>query len=76
MDAATCRVVLNSAMGHLFALFASTVTRMNEKQLELIEVLQEMISGTLDNYALDPHHAPASWLLENWWNTLEAIKRA
>jgi hypothetical protein len=49
---------------------------MNAKQLELIEVLQEMISGTLDNYAQDPHHAPASWLLENWWNTLEAIKRA
>lgn len=49
---------------------------MNAKQLELIEVLQEMISGTLDNYAQDPHHAPASWLLENWWHTLEAIKRA
>lgn len=49
---------------------------MNAKQLELIIVLQEMISGTLDNYEADPHHAPAAWLLENWWNTLEAIKRA
>lgn len=49
---------------------------MNAKQLELIEVLQEMISGTLDNYAKDPTHAPASWLLENWWHTLEAVKRA
>ena len=49
---------------------------LNEKQLELIIVLQEMISGTLDTYAEDPSHAPAAWLLENWWNTLEAIKRA
>lgn len=50
--------------------------RLNAKQLELIAVLQEMISGTLDTYAEDPTHAPAAWLLENWWNTLEAIKRA
>jgi hypothetical protein len=63
-------------MEHLFALFASTVMKMNEKQLELIAVLQEMISGTLDTYAEDPTHAPAAWLLENWWNTLEAIKHA
>lgn len=32
----------------------------------------DMISGTLDNYARDPHHAPAAWLLENWWCTLNA----
>lgn len=49
---------------------------MNEKQLQLIEALQDMINGTLDIYAKDPSHAPASWLLENWWCTLEAIKRA
>ena len=44
----------------------------NEKQLELILVLQEMISGTLDTYAEDPSHAPAAWLLENWWHALNA----
>lgn len=49
---------------------------MNEKQLALIETLQDMINGTLDTYEKDPHHAPAKWLLENWWCTLEAIKRA
>jgi hypothetical protein len=50
--------------------------RLNDKQLALIETLQDMISGTLDTYEKDPHHAPAKWLLENWWCTLEAIKRA
>ena len=49
---------------------------MNDKQLALIETLQDMINGTLDTYEKDPHHAPAKWLLENWWCTLEAIKRA
>jgi len=49
---------------------------MNEKQLALIETLQDMINGTLDTYEKDPHHAPAKWLLENWWCTLEAIKLA
>jgi len=24
----------------------------------------------------DPYHAPADWLLENMWATLEAVKRA
>jgi hypothetical protein len=52
------------------------VMRLNEKQLALIETLQDMISGTLDTYEKDPHHAPAKWILENWWCTLEAVKRA
>jgi len=38
----------------------------------LIETVMDMISGTLDTYASDPHHAPAAWLLENWWCTLNA----
>jgi hypothetical protein len=46
---------------------------MNEKQRELLHVVMEMISGTCDNMAEDPYHAPAKWLLENWWATLNAV---
>jgi hypothetical protein len=49
---------------------------MNEKQLQLVLVIQDMINGTLELYEKDPSYAPPSWILENWWNTLEAIKRA
>ena len=45
---------------------------MNIEARVLIETVMDMISGTLDNYAKDPHHAPAAWLLENWWCTLNA----
>ena len=45
---------------------------MDEKARTLIETVMDMIGGTLDNYELDPHHAPAAWLLENWWCTLNA----
>jgi hypothetical protein len=45
---------------------------MLESQRVLIETVMDMISGTLDNYEQDPHHAPAAWLLENWWCTLNA----
>ena len=47
------------------------VARMNGRQIVLIQAVQEMIGGTLDLYDQDPTHAPAKWLLENWWNTLE-----
>jgi hypothetical protein len=46
---------------------------MNEKQRELLQVVMEMISGTCDNMDEDPYHAPAKWLLENWWASLNAI---
>ena len=49
------------------------VTRMNEKQVQLIGAVMEMISGTLDNMKEDPFHAPAAWILENWWHTLNAV---
>jgi hypothetical protein len=45
---------------------------MNEKQVELIAAVMEMINGTLDNMSKDEFHAPAPWLLENWWHTLNA----
>ena len=46
---------------------------MNQKQIDLVCVVMEMIGGTIDNYDEDPHHAPARWLLNNWWNTLNAV---
>ena len=45
---------------------------MNEKQTELVLAVMEMISGTCENMEEDPFHAPAKWLLENWWATLNA----
>jgi hypothetical protein len=45
---------------------------MNEKARVLIETVMDMISGTLDNMSKDEFHAPAPWLLENWWCTLNA----
>jgi hypothetical protein len=45
---------------------------MNEKARVLIETVMDMISGTCDNMAEDPYHAPAVWLLDNWWSTLNA----
>ena len=46
---------------------------MNQEQQDLIAVVMEMISGTLNHYDEDPHHAPAKWLLMNWWHTLNAV---
>ena len=48
---------------------------MNKKQLVLIEALQDRINIMLETYEADPHYAPPSWTLENFWNTLEAIKK-
>ena len=45
---------------------------MHEKARILIETVMDMISGTLDNMSKDEFHAPAPWLLENWWCTLNA----
>lgn len=45
---------------------------MNDKELALVTTVMDMISGTLDIYEHDPTHAPAKWLLENWWCTLNA----
>ena len=46
---------------------------MNQQQIELVTVVMEMIGGTIDNYDADPHHAPARWVLNNWWHTLNAV---
>jgi hypothetical protein len=44
-----------------------------EKQRELIAAVMEMIDTTLNLYKEDEHHAPAAWLLENWWATLAVV---
>ena len=49
------------------------VAKMNDKQISLMKVVMEMISDTLDTYEKDEHHAPAAWLLENWWATLQCV---
>jgi hypothetical protein len=46
---------------------------MNDKQQELLSAVMDMISDTLDHYEKDEHHAPAAWLLENWWNSLQCV---
>lgn len=46
---------------------------MSEEQIDLVIVVMEMLNGTMNNYEEDPYHAPAHWLLENWWNTLNAV---
>ena len=45
---------------------------MNEKQFELIKVVMDMIDGTLNSMKKDEFFAPADWILENWWATLNA----
>ena len=44
----------------------------NEKARHLVTVVMEMIDGTLITMEEEPFHAPAPWLLENWWNALNA----
>ena len=48
------------------------VSGMDERARVLIETVMDMLSGTLDTMAKDQFHAPAPWLLENWWSTLNA----
>lgn len=45
---------------------------MNEKEIALITTVMDMLDGTIQRYEEDPYHAPAKWLLENWWCTLNA----
>jgi hypothetical protein len=45
---------------------------MHQKARILIETVMDMINGTLDNMKSDEFHAPAAWILENWWCSLNA----
>lgn len=53
---------------------AGMVPIMNEKQLVLIEVLQERMSDMIENMEKDPFYAPPKWSFENIWNALESLK--
>jgi hypothetical protein len=45
---------------------------MNEKARVLVETVMDMLAGTAENMIRDPYHAPALWLIENWWHSLNA----
>lgn len=45
---------------------------MDDKKRILILTVMEMIGETVDLYKKDPHYAPPSWILDNWWYTLNA----
>ena len=46
---------------------------MNQEQIELVKTVMDMIDGSMEIYERDPHYAPPTWILENWWNTLNAV---
>ena len=47
---------------------------MNEKQRALITGAMDTLNGILNNYEKDPYYAPATWILENVWNTLKVVR--
>jgi hypothetical protein len=47
---------------------------MTERALLLLEVVMDMISGSCDMMEEDEFHAPAKWLMENWWATLNLVR--
>ena len=52
----------------------TVVLPMNERQWELLCSIQDILGGILQNMDRDAYHAPAPWLLENLWHSIEAIK--
>jgi len=46
---------------------------MNQEQIDLVCVVMEMIGGTIDHMDEDQFHAPAKWVLNNWWHTLNVV---
>ena len=48
---------------------------MTERAEILVDVVMDMISGTLDIMSEDKFHSPPAWILENWWNTLSLVRR-
>jgi hypothetical protein len=47
---------------------------LNEKQRALIIGAMDTLNGILNNYEKDPYYAPATWILENIWNTLKVVR--
>ncbi len=47
---------------------------MNENNVQMIQRVMDGINHTLALYEKDFHHAPADWLLEQWWSILNTVK--
>jgi uncharacterized metal-binding protein len=60
-------------MNHTSATNAGVIRLMSEEQVDIVCVVMEMIGGTIDNYDKDQYHAPARWVLNNWWHSLNAV---
>jgi hypothetical protein len=46
---------------------------MNDKQVQLIGTVMDMISHQADLLEEDTFYATPAWLFENWWHTLNAV---
>jgi hypothetical protein len=81
LDATTANTMFSTARSPTNALtfvipVGITIRRrlpMNERQVILLRGVMDSINATLEMYENDATHAPADWLLENWWHTLEAV---
>lgn len=47
--------------------------KVNQKQQELIETVMDMVSHTAEMMLKDPFYAPPTWIIENWWHSLNAV---
>lgn len=47
------------------------VLEVMQNPLELIRIVMEMIDDSIQMYEKFPEYAPAKWVLENWWKTLD-----
>jgi hypothetical protein len=47
---------------------------MTERAVLLVEVVMDMISGALDTMEEDQFYSPPTWLMENWWATLNLVR--
>ena len=48
---------------------------MSERAALLLDVVMDMINGSLELMSEDKFHSPPTWILENWWNTLSLVRR-
>jgi len=46
---------------------------MNEKQVELVQTVMDMIAHQGDMMEDDTFYSPPMWILDNWWHTLNAV---
>lgn len=48
---------------------------MTERAEVLLDVVMDMIAGSLTTMETDQFYSPPSWIMENWWNTLSLVRR-